>query len=66
MEGASLPTSAPQVQDKGKKPNHKKGPSGEPSGFVFVHDDETATDSEKAKYRRIIEEQEIDIQALEI
>ena len=55
VEGASLPTSAPQaqVQEKGKKPKHKKGPSGEPSGFVLIPDDEIATDSEKSKYRRI-------------
>jgi len=66
VEGTSLPTSAPQVQDKGKKPKHKERPSGEPSGFVIIHDDETASDSEEATYRRIIKEQETDIQALQI
>ena len=28
VEGASLPTSATQVQDKGKRPMHDEGPSG--------------------------------------
>ncbi|CAA2990681.1 Hypothetical predicted protein, partial [Olea europaea subsp. europaea] len=30
VEGASLPTSAPQKQSKGKEPVHDEGPSGEP------------------------------------
>jgi len=66
VEGASLPTAAPQVQDKGKKPKHEEGPSGEPSGFVIIHDDETTSESEEAQYIRIIKEQETDIQALQI
>ena len=68
VEGASLPTSTPQAQvhDKGKKPMNEKGPSGEPSGFVLIPDDEIATDSEKSRHRRIIKEQETDIQTLEI
>ena len=48
VEGASLPTSTTQEQDKGKEPMHDEGPSGEPSGereteFVLLHDDETDT-----------------------
>ena len=66
VEGASLPTSAPQVQDKGKKPKRKERPSGEPSGFVIIHDDETTSDLEEAQYNRIIKEQETDIQALQL
>ena len=45
VEGASLSTAAPQVQDKGKKPKHEERPSGEPSDFVTIHDDETASES---------------------
>ena len=56
MEGASLPTAAPQVQDKGKNPKHEERPSGEPSGFVTIHDDETASESEEAQYIRIVKE----------
>jgi len=66
VEGASLPTAAPQVQDKGKKPKHEERPSGEPSCFVIIHDDETASESEEAQYIRIIKEQETDIRALQI
>ena len=66
VEGASFLTAAPQVQDKGKKPKHEEKPSGEPSGFVIIHDDETASESEEAQYIRIIKEQETDIQALQI
>jgi len=66
VEGASFPTSAPQVQDKGKKPKHEERPSSEPSGFFIIHDDETASDSEETTYKRIIKEQETDIQALQI
>jgi len=66
VEGASFPALAPQVQDKGKKPKHEERPSSEPSGFVIIHDDETASESEEAQYIRIIKEQEMDIQALQI
>jgi len=66
VERASLSTSAPQVQDKGKKPKHKERLSGEPSGFVIIHDDETVSDSEEAQYSKIIKEQETDIQALQL
>jgi len=66
VEGGSLPTSAPQVQEKGKNPKRKERPSGEPSGFVIIHDDETASDSEEASYKRIIKEQETDIHTLQL
>ena len=66
MEGASLPTVAPQVRDKGKKPKHEERFLGEPSGFFIIHDDETASDSEETTYKRIIKEQETDIQVLQI
>jgi len=41
-------------------------PLGEPSGFVIIHDDETASESEEAQYIRIIKEQETDVRALQI
>ena len=49
MEGASLSTTTPQVQDKCKKPKHEERPSGEPSGFVTSHD-------ETASYIRYLEQ----------
>lgn len=66
VEGSSLPTSTLQVKDKGKKPKHKERLSGEPSGFVIIHDDEIASNSEEAQYSRIIKEKETDIQALQL
>jgi len=41
VEGASLPTSAPHVQDKGKSPMHDEGLSGEQeTDFILIHDDD--------------------------
>lgn len=66
VEGASLPSVAPQVQEKGKKPKCKERPSGERSGVVIIHDVETTSYSEEASYKRIIKEQETDIHTLQL
>ena len=46
VEGASLLTSATQVQDKGKRPMHDEGPSGEQEAdFILIHDDDAHVES---------------------
>ena len=65
VEGASLPTSTTQVQDKGKRPMHDEGPSGEQgANFILIHDDDA--DEESAKLRRTIQEQKTEIQDLSL
>lgn len=60
VEGVSLPASATQVQDKGKRPTHDEGPSGEQEAdFILIHDDDTVVES--AKLRRTIQEQQMEI-----
>ena len=71
VEGTSLPPSASQVQDKGKRPMQDEGPSGEPSAeretdFTLLHDDDTDTGPKSAKLREIIQEQQTEIQALSL
>ena len=56
MEGASLSTAAPQVPNKGNKPKCEERPLGELSGFVTIHDDETASESDKTQYIRYLEQ----------
>jgi len=63
VEGASLPTSTTQEQERGKEPVHDEGPSREPSGeretkFIPLHDDETDTQPTNAQLREIIQEQQ--------
>jgi len=44
VEGASLPPSASQAQDKGKRPMQDEGLLGErEADFVLIHDDDTDT-----------------------
>ncbi len=65
VEGASLPTSTTQVQDKGKRPIHDEGPSGEQEAdFILIQDD--YADEESAKFRRMIQEQKMEIQDLSL
>ena len=72
MEGASLPTSVIQVQDKGKKPKPEERPSGVPPGereteFILLHDDDDAdTVPRSAQLKEIIQEQQSEIEALSI
>ena len=59
VEGASLPASKTQEQERGKEPMHDEGPSGEPSGereteFFLLHDDDTDTEPTNAELREII------------
>ena len=62
VEGASLLTSAPQEQSRGKDSLHDEGPLGVPSGereteFVFLHDDDTDREPTNEELREIIHEQ---------
>ena len=71
VEGASLPPSTSQEQDKGKEPMQDEAPSGEPSGerdteFVLLHDDETDTEPTSAQLKEIIQEQQSEIEALSL
>ena len=53
VEGASLPPSVSQEQDKGKEPMQDEGPSGErETEFVLLHDDETDTDRQMHSLER--------------
>eukprot|EP00253_Pinus_taeda_P031575 PITA_31575 len=53
VEGASLQASKTQVQDKGKRPMHDKGPSSEQEAdFILIQDDDA--DVESAKLGMII------------
>ena len=55
VEGASLPASATQVMDKGKKPVHDEGPSGvQETDVILIQDDEA--EAENAKLRMTIQE----------
>ena len=61
VEGASLPPSASQEQEKGKEPMQDEGLSGEPSGereteFVLLHDDDADTEPTSAQLKEIIQE----------
>jgi len=71
VEGALLPPLESQEYDKGKKPMHGEGPSGEPSGereteFILLHDDETDIEPTNAQVREIIQEQQLEIEALSL
>jgi len=55
VEGASLPTSALQVQDRCKESMHDEGPSGEQeTEFILLHDDDINTDPQGAQLKEII------------
>ena len=55
MERASLPTSAPQEQGKGKDPVQEEGPSGErETEFFLLQDDETDAEPTNAELGEII------------
>jgi len=55
VEGASLPTSTLQVQDRGKEPMHDEGPSGErETDFILLHGHDTDTDPQSAQLKEII------------
>ena len=65
VEGASLPSSAQQVQDKGKKKLQEEGPSGEKeTDFILIEDDDTDLGPQSTNLREIIKEQQADIDAL--
>ena len=65
VEGASLPTSKTQVQDKGKRPMHDEGPSSEQEAdFILIHDDDA--DVESTKHRRTIQERKKEIQDMSL
>ena len=70
VEGASLPTSEIQVQDKGKKPKHEEGPSGVPPSewntrlILLRDDDDTDTRPQNAQLKEIFQEQETEIHSL--
>lgn len=67
MEGASLPSSAQQVQDKGKRPLQEEGPSGErETDFILIQGDDTDMGPQSTNLREIIQEQQVDIDALSI
>ena len=66
-EGASLPTSAPQDQGKGKEPVQEEGPSGEQENeFVLLQDDETDAKPTNAELGEIIQEQQSVIENLSL
>jgi len=57
VEGASLPPSAEQVQDRGKSSLQEEGPSGErETDFILIQDDDTDMGSQSANLRDIIQE----------
>jgi len=71
VEGASLPTSAPEEQSRVKEPVHNEGPSREPSGereagFFLLHDDDTSTEPTNEELREVIWEQQSEIEALSL
>jgi len=71
VEGASLPTSAPQEQSRGQEPLHDEGPSGVPSGereteFVLLQDDDTDREPTNEELREVIQEQQAEIEALSL
>jgi len=69
VEGALLPTSVPQEHSRGKEPVHDEGPSVEPLGeketeFFLLHDDDTDTKPTNEGFREVIQEKEVEIEAL--
>jgi len=70
VEGASLPTSKIQVQDKGNNPKHDEGPSGVPPGerkirlILLRDDDDTDTRPQNAQLKEIFQEKETKIHSL--
>jgi len=58
VEGASLPSSAQQVQDWGKRPLQEEGPSGErETDFILIEGDDTDMGPQSANLKEIIKEQ---------
>lgn len=67
VEGVSLPSSAKQVQDKGNRPLHDEGPSGEQeTDFILIQDDDTDLGPQSSKLKEVIQEQQADINALSL
>ena len=67
VEGVSLPSSAQQVLDKGKRPLQDEGPSGErETDFILIEGDDTDMGPQSTNLREIIQEQQADIDALSI
>ena len=59
VEGASLPTLAPQEQGKGKELVQEEGPLGEQEiEFFLLQDDETNAESTNVELGEIIQEQQ--------
>lgn len=54
-KGVSLPSSAPQVQDKGKRPMQDEGPSGK-QDFILIDDDDTDMGPQSTNLKEIIQE----------
>lgn len=67
VEGVSLPSSAQQVQEKGKRPLQDEGPSGEhDTDFILIEGDDTDMGSQSTNLKEVIQEQQADINALSI
>ena len=67
VEGVSLPSLEVQVHDKGKRPIHDEGPSGEQeTNFILIQDDDTDLGSPSSKFREIIQEQKAEINNLSL
>ena len=65
VEGVSLPSSAQQVQDKGKRPLQDEGPSGErETDFILIEGDDTDMGPHSTNLKEVIQEQQADINAL--
>jgi len=67
VEGVSLPSSAQQVQDKGKRPLQDEGPLGErDSDLILIEGDDTDVGPQSTNLKEIIQEQQADINALSL
>ena len=67
VKGALPSSSTEQVQDKGKKPLHEKGPfEGQERDFILTQDEDTDLGSQNSRLKEIIKEQEADIHALSL
>jgi len=67
VEGVLLPSSAQQVQDKGKRPAHYEGPSGEQeTDFILIEGDDTDLGLQSSNLKEVIQEKQADINALSL
>ena len=67
VEGASLPSSAQQVQDRGKRPLQDEGPSGEHvTDFILIEGDDTDMGPQSTNLKEVIQEQQANINALSL